>query len=82
VRPGIYALVAVVAVLVGLGIGYLQWGTQITDLNQQIQQQRLDLNFRVNEMEGRIKAAEERTRQESAARKVLEDELHRVRPQK
>lgn len=81
-RPGIYALVAVVAVLVGLGIGYLQWGTQIADLNQQVEQQRADLNFRVSELEGRIKAAEERTAQEAAARKVLEDELHRIRPQK
>jgi hypothetical protein len=82
VRPGIYALVAVVAVLVGLGIGYLQWGTQIADLNQKVQQQGLDLNYRVNEMDGRIKAAEERARQEAATRKVLEDELHRLRPQK
>lgn len=81
-RPGIYALVAVVAVLVGLGIGYLQWGTQIADLNQKVQQQGLDLNYRVNEMDGRIKAAEERARQEAATRKVLEDELHRLRPQK
>ena len=58
-RTGIYALVAVVAVLVGLGIGYLQWGTQIADLNQQVQQQRSELNYRITEMEGRLKAAED-----------------------
>jgi hypothetical protein len=66
----------------GLGIGYLQWGTQIADLNQQVQQQRSDLSYRNTEMEGPIKAAEDRARQEAATRKVLEDELHRIRPQK
>ena len=75
-------ILVAVAVLVGLGIGYLQWGSQVSDLKQQVQQQRSDLNYRVTELEGRIKAAEERARQEAAARKVLEDELHRVRPLK
>jgi len=81
-RMGTYAVVGIVAILVGLGIGYLQWGSQVSDLKQQVQQQRSDLNYRVTELEGRIKAAEERARQEAAARKVLEDELHRVRPLK
>jgi len=52
------------------------------DLTQQVQQQRSELNYRVSELEGRIKAAEERANQEAAARKVLEDALHRVRPLK
>jgi len=82
VRAGIYSLVAVVAVLVGLGIGYLQWGTQIADLKQQVQEQRSELNYRITELEGRLKAAEERASQEAATRKFLEDELHRIRPQK
>jgi uncharacterized protein HemX len=81
-RTGTYAVVAVVAVLIGLGIGYLQWGSQVGELKQQLQQQRADLNFRVAELEGRIKTAEDRARQEAAARKVLEDELHRVHPLK
>lgn len=81
-RMGTYAVVAVVAVVIGLGIGYLQWGSQVAELKQQVQQQRADLNFRVTELEGRVKAAEERAQQEAAARKVLEDELHRVRPLK
>jgi hypothetical protein len=81
-RMGTYAVVGIAAVLVGLGIGYLQWGSQVSDLKQQVQQQRSDLNYRVTELEGRIKAAEERARQEAAARKVLEDELHRARPLK
>lgn len=81
-RMGTYAVVGIVAILVGLGIGYLQWGSQVSDLKQQVQQQRSDLNYRVTELEGRIKAAEERARQEAAARKVLEDELHRARPLK
>ena len=81
-RIATYPALAVLAILVGLGIGYLLWGSQVADLTQQVQQQRSELNYRVSELEGRIKAAEERANQEAAARKVLEDELHRVRPLK
>lgn len=81
-RIATYPALAVLAILVGLGIGYLLWGSQVADLNQQVQQQRSELNYRVSELEGRVRAAEERARQEAAARKVLEDELHRVRPLK
>jgi hypothetical protein len=81
-RIATYPALAVLAILVGLGIGYLLWGSQVGNLTQQIQQQRSELNYRINELEGRVKAAEERANQEAAARKVLEDELHRVRPQK
>ena len=81
-RMGTYAVVGIVAILVGLGIGYLLWGSQVSDLTQQLQQQRSDFNYRVAELEKRVKAAEDRAAQEAAARKVLEDELHRVRPLK
>jgi hypothetical protein len=81
-RIATYPALAVLAILVGLGIGYLLWGSQVGNLTQQVQQQRSELNYRVSELEGRIKAAEERANQEAAARKVLEDELHRVRPLK
>jgi hypothetical protein len=81
-RIATYPALAVLAILVGLGIGYLLWGSQVGDLAQQVQQQRSELNYRVSELEGRIKAAEERANQEAAARKVLEDALHRVRPLK
>ena len=81
-RIATYPALAVLAILVGLGLGYLLWGSQVADLTQQVQQQRSELNYRVNELEGRLNAAEERANQEAAARKVLEDELHRVRPLK
>jgi len=81
-RIATYPALAVLAIVVGLGIGYLLWGSQVGDLTQQVQQQRSELNYRVSELEGRIKAAEERANQEAAARKVLEDALHRVRPLK
>ena len=81
-RIATYPALAVLAILVGLGVGYLLWGSQVADLTQQVQQQRSELNYRVSELEGRIKAAEERANQEAAARKVMEDELHRVRPLK
>jgi uncharacterized protein HemX len=81
-RIATYPALAVLAILVGLGIGYLLWGSQVADLNQQVQQQRSELNYRISELEGRVKAAEERASQEAAARKVMEDELHRVRPLK
>lgn len=81
-RIATYPALAVLAILVGLGVGYLLWGSQVADLTQQVQQQRSELNYRVSELEGRVKAAEERASQEAAARKVLDDELHRVRPLK
>lgn len=81
-RTATYPALAVLAILVGLGIGYLLWGSQVADLSQQMQQQRSDLNYRISELEGKVKAAEEVARQEVAARKVLEDALHRVLPQK
>ena len=81
-RIATYPALAVLAILVGLGIGYLLWGSQVADLTQQVQQQRSELNYRVSDLEGRVMAAEERANQEAAARKVLEDELHRVRPLK
>ena len=81
-RIAMYPALAVLAILVGLGVGYFLWGSQVADLTQQFQQQRSELHYRVSELEGRLKAAEERARQEAAARKVVEDELHRVRPLK
>lgn len=81
-RVATYPALAVLAILVGFGIGYLLWGSQVADLTKQVQQQRSELNYRISELEGRVKAAEERANQEAAARKVLEDELHRVRPLK
>ncbi len=81
-RIATYPALAVLAISVGLGIGYLLWGSQVGHLSEQLQQQRSELNYRITEMEGRIKAAEDRATQEAAARKVLEEELHRVRPLK
>jgi hypothetical protein len=81
-RIATYPALAVLAILVGLGVGYLLWGVQVADLNRQIQEQRSDLNYRIGELEKRLKTAEERANQEAAARKVLEDQLHRVHPLK
>ena len=73
---------AVLALLIGLGGGYLLWGVRATDLARQIQQQRSEYEFRLSEQVQRAKAAEDRARQEAEARKVLEEQLHRARPQK
>ena len=81
-RIATYPVLAVLAILVGLGVGYLLWGSQVADLTRQLEQQHSELNYRDSELEGRVKAAEERASQEAAARKVLVDELHRVRPLK
>ena len=81
-RIATYPALAILAILVGLGIGYLLWGRQVADLNQEIQQQRSELNYRIGELEGKVKAAEETARQEAAARKAFEDALHRVQPLK
>lgn len=77
-----YGVVAMLAFLIALGVGYYLWGLKTTDLTRQIQQQRSEYEYRLSEQERRARAAEERARREAEARKVLEDELHRVRPQK
>lgn len=77
-----HGIVAVLAILIGLGVGYVLWGMRTADLNSQLQQQRSDYEFRLGEQERRAQAAEDRARQEAATRKVLEEELNRVRPQK
>jgi len=75
-------VVAVLALLIGLGAGYYFWGQRAADLTRQVEQQRSEYEFRISEQERRARAAEERARQEIEARKVLEDELHKVRPLK
>jgi hypothetical protein len=77
-----HGVLAVFALLIGLGIGYLMWGLQSADLTRRMEQERLELNYKVSEAERRAKAAEERASQEKEARKVFEEELNRVHPQK
>ncbi len=77
-----HAIVAVLAFLIGLGLGYSLWGLRAADLQRQIGQQRSECEYRIAEQERRARAAEESARQEAAARKVLEDELNRIHPQK
>lgn len=81
-RIATYAAVGLLAILLGVGGGYLFWGTQVSDLSRTLEKDRSEHNYRIAEMEQRVKGAEDRARQESEARKVLEDELHRVRPLK
>lgn len=81
-RIATYAMVAILALLIALGVGYYLWGQRAADLARQLEQQRSEYEFRISEQERRARAAEERARQETEARKVLEDELHRIRPQK
>jgi hypothetical protein len=75
-------VVAALTLLIGLGLGYFLWGRRAADLAGQLQQQRFEYEYRISEQERRAKTAEDRARQEAGARKVLEDELHRVRPLK
>jgi uncharacterized protein HemX len=82
VRIVTHGVVAVLAFLIGFGVGYYLWGQRAADLTSQLQQQRSDYEFRLGEQERRAKAAEERARQEAETRKVFEEELRRVRPMK
>jgi uncharacterized protein HemX len=77
-----HAVAALAALLIGLGVGYYLWGLKAADLAGQLQQQRSEYEYRLSEQERRAKAAEEHARQETEARRVLESELHRVRPLK
>ncbi len=81
-RMATYPVLAVLVLLIGLGVGYYLWGLRAADLDRQVQQQRSEYEFRISAQEQRARAAEERARQEGEARKLLEEELHRVRPQK
>ena len=73
---------ALLAVLIGLGLGYLWWGGQVVDLTRRLGEQRVDYESRLETAEGRVRAAEERVRREIEARTVMENELHRVHPLK
>jgi len=82
VRIVTHAVVAVLAFLIGLGVGYSLWGMRAGDLDRQLQQQRSEYEFRLSEQEQRARTAEDRARREAEARKVFEEELHKIRPLK
>ena len=77
-----HGVTAVLALIIGLGIGYLMWGLQGVELARLMDQQRLELNYKIAEAERRTKTAEEIARQEKDTRKIFEEELNRARPQK
>lgn len=81
-RIATHAVVAVLAFLIGLGVGYYQWGMRAAELDRQLQQQRSEYEFRLSEQEQRARTAEDRARREAEARKVFEEELHKIRPLK
>lgn len=72
----------VVALLIGLGVGYLLWGQRAATLEQTVQRERAECELRVAEATQRAQAAEQRVQQEIAARRVVEDALNKVTPQK
>jgi uncharacterized protein HemX len=71
----------IVALLIGLGVGYVLWGQRAADLREAMRQQ-ADCEFRLAEATQRAQAAEQRIQQEMAARRVVEDALNKVTPQK
>ncbi len=75
-------LAAVFALLIGVGVGYYMWGFRAADLADQLGRERSEHEQRLSEHIQRVKAAEDRLRQETDARKVLEEELNRRHPQK
>lgn len=77
-----YGVGAVLSLLIGLGVGYFIWGMRATDLAEQLARQRSEYEYRLAEQTKRAKLAEDRARQEGETRKVLEEELNRLHPQK
>ncbi len=77
-----YGLAAVLALLIGLGVGYYLWGIRAANLADRLDRERSEYEYRLSEQTKRAKAAEDRLRQEAEMRKTLEEELNRVRPQK
>jgi hypothetical protein len=81
-RTFTYGVGAVLLLLIGFGIGYFIWGMRGADLAEQLARQRSEYEFRLSEQRERAKLAEERARREEETRKVLEQELNRLHPQK
>ena len=77
-----HGLAAALAFLIGLSLGYYLWGVRSADLTRELQQQRTEYEFRISEQEQRARTAEDRARREAEARKVFEEELHKIRPLK
>ena len=77
-----HGVAAVVAVLIGLGVGYILWAQKAADLEQAVRRERTDFEVRLAEATRRAQMAEERAQQEMAVRRVVEDALHRASPQK
>jgi C4-dicarboxylate-specific signal transduction histidine kinase len=82
VRIVSHLTVAVVAFLVGLGVGYLLWGLHADSLANDLRAARADCEQRVGDAQRRAREAEDRVQQEIAARRAIEDALNRVSPQK
>jgi hypothetical protein len=81
-RTFTYLVGALLSVLIGFGIGYFIWGMRAADLAEQLARQRSEYEYRLSEQRERAKLAEERARREGETRKVLEQELNRLHPQK
>ncbi len=81
-RTASYGIIAVVVFLLGLGVGFLRWGLRSAELERTVRQEQADCEARVAEVTRRAQAAEQRIEQEVRARKVVEDALNRVSPQK
>ena len=77
-----HTVVGVVALLLGLAVGYLNWGMQAAQLAADIRNGKADCDQRVAAMEQRAMKAEEGLRQETKLRKVFEEQLEEVSPQK
>jgi hypothetical protein len=82
VRIVLQVVVPVMALLVGFGTGYLQWGSRSATLAEDLRVARAECEQRVADAERRARAAEDRVQQETRARQMVEDALHRVSPQK
>lgn len=77
-----HGVAAVVALLIGLGLGYILWVQKAADLEQAVKREQADCEVRVVDATRRAQAAEQRAQQEMAARRVVEDALNRISPQK
>ncbi|HSB80914.1 MAG TPA: hypothetical protein VLM91_19190 [Candidatus Methylomirabilis sp.] len=77
-----YGLAAVLALLIGVGVGYYMWGIRAANLADRLDRDRSEYEYRLSEQTKRAQAAEDRARQEADTRKTLEEELNRLRPQK
>ncbi|MFQ5882317.1 MAG: hypothetical protein ACE5I9_07570 [Candidatus Methylomirabilales bacterium] len=85
-RPPVVAVLVVVAILIGFGIGYFWFGQQVARVQEELSDVRSKMGMEAQNLRnevGRLKSAleeaERRLKEEQASRQILEESLKKAR---